>query len=123
MTRTIIMLAIMLLALGFGCANGPADQTTNPKQIVGDGATATQSTSSTQWVVHALDAARERLGMATLRIAGCAAALLLLAGIGWSLLLLNMNAPTNGRVRSALILVSVGMLASPAVVALALLWR
>lgn len=105
-----------------GCGGGAARQTTDPRQIVGDGGTATQTVSSEQWVTHALDAARERIGMAGLRMAAIGAALLMLAGAGWSLLLLNLDAPTGtGKLRAALVLIAVGLLTSPLVVVLVLL--
>ena len=96
-----------------GCAAGPAKQDVAPRLVVGAGATATQTTEANQWVIHALDAARERLGMEALMIGlGAVAALTLMAG-GWSLFLFNMNAPTSGRLRASLILVGIAMMVAP----------
>jgi len=102
--------AIPIILILAGCASGAAKQTGEQKAEAGRDVQ--QTSSQEQWVVHALDAARERLAGKWQEHAVMAGRIALMMGVGVMLLLLCMPSPVDGQWRAILIIVALAMIVS-----------
>ena len=122
-----VILELSLLSIA-GCAgSATAGTDVAPKTNIsaGDAAsiTATTNTDVRTRTDHSLDLNRLRLSQDQARYAAMGGACIMLVAIGWSLVLLCMPSPVKGVWRAVLLSAGVAMMASPAILVIALVWR
>ena len=103
-----------------GCAGGAPKQTGEQKAEAGRDID--QTSTQTQWVVNALDAARERLGAKWQEKAMLAGASFLLVVVGACIILGCTDSPVKGHWRAIFLIVGLSLLASPAILIIVYIW-